>query len=619
MCLSRKGLYWGRGDDLLVRATTIGDWLIQEKDGIQLLRPNTDGTREYPLIKLHVGDQECGVALRSSTAGVHHTILPTPMNRKGRLVNANIPVFIVGDLNSLSPSDQKFYKETQLVNHIEKLVAMVEHPMLQELGKKLQRKFLTETISTVTEQEGSVVTKRKRRVEIDYQPMNILLSNDKNDKNKNKNKNNDNNEKQPPFVDLLASEDKKEIWHTVPTAVQEDYMHVQRMRLDAVLLRASSNVRVMRRGSIVSPCTEMLSDHLPVIVEIELETSKKRKKGHDQSHHGHDPYVSYKNVDQIGANIGESVADARGVCSRTPLCVGYNNMGWMKSSVSNVGKQKGMTLYVKRKHSVVLSPNLSVCTEGRICSWRVMVADHERELLQKREERRKSARTENQERWQREEKKFGTPVVAPKGKSCIETCALKQMACDVEGVETWNECDRLVSFFPCRNGCTLQRGALDAPAFDRENGGACIVGDVDETKVTCEGKHPRTERLCACGKAVRREIWSMAMESCGVTCARRGMVCEEDGFARVNECSVLSAMDPDVCGGTRCRVINVGERFVPVRETQVGMCFVDGSGEGGGGIEEGGGLCSEEYGATRERVCPCYALKRAMVDNEMSL
>ena len=262
-----------------------------------------------------------------------------------------------------------------------------------------------------------------------------------------------------------------------------------------------------------------------------------------------------------------------------------------------------------------LDPNLTMCTEERICSWRFMVAEHEKELLRQLKERRKNALIKHQEKWRMEEKKYGTPVVGDRGKSCDETCLNRSLACDVEGVQTWNECDRLMSFFPCRNGCTLQRGALDAPAFDRV-GGACVVGDVDETKVTCKGKHPKTERLCACGTAVRSEIWSMPMESCGVTCARRGMECEEDGFARVNQCSVLSALDPVVCGGTRCRVIEVGERFVPVRETQVGMCFVDGSGEGGGGIQEGGGLCSEEYGATRERVCPCYVLKRAMVDSE---
>ena len=68
-------------------------------------------------------------------------------------------------------------------------------------------------------------------------------------------------------------------------------------------------------------------------------------------------YILYKDVDQLGSDIGESVADARGVCSRTPSCVGYNHMGWMKSSVGNVHKLKGMSLYVKRKHSLQMYPS----------------------------------------------------------------------------------------------------------------------------------------------------------------------------------------------------------------------------------------------------------------------
>tara|TARA_B110000090_G_scaffold7060_3_gene7368 strand:+ start:24273 stop:27977 length:3705 start_codon:yes stop_codon:yes gene_type:complete len=73
--------------------------------------------------------------------------------------------------------------------------------------------------------------------------------------------------------------------------------------------------------------------------------------------HNNSGYILYKDVDQLGSDIGKSVADARGVCSRTPSCVGYNHMGWMKSSVGNVHKRKGMSLYVKRKHSLQMYPS----------------------------------------------------------------------------------------------------------------------------------------------------------------------------------------------------------------------------------------------------------------------
>jgi len=73
--------------------------------------------------------------------------------------------------------------------------------------------------------------------------------------------------------------------------------------------------------------------------------------------HNNSGYILYKDVDQLGSDIGKPVADARGVCSRTPSCVGYNHMGWMKSSVGNVHKRKGMSLYVKRKHSLQMYPS----------------------------------------------------------------------------------------------------------------------------------------------------------------------------------------------------------------------------------------------------------------------
>ena len=105
-----------------MRATTLGDWLMEEENGDTFVNPSK--TYVYPRVTMNVGEQECGLALRRSkgrgSGSRTRNRLPRPMNRKG--LDPRMPVFIVGDLNSLSPSDEKFYQESHLVEHIRNLI-----------------------------------------------------------------------------------------------------------------------------------------------------------------------------------------------------------------------------------------------------------------------------------------------------------------------------------------------------------------------------------------------------------------------------------------------------------------------------------------------------------------
>ena len=101
---------------------------------------------------------------------------------------------------------------------------------IHNLGVRLHNKFLVTKVLTTTTQnkKNKIIQETKKTTEIDYCPVKILLNSN--------------------FIDVLARTKKKDkntlveqIWHTVPTAVQEDYMHVQKMRLDAVLLRSTDN------------------------------------------------------------------------------------------------------------------------------------------------------------------------------------------------------------------------------------------------------------------------------------------------------------------------------------------------------------------------------------------
>ena len=132
-------------------------------------------------------------------------------------------------VNSLSPSDATFYQQSKLVSHIKSLMLRKEI-QIHNLGVRLHNKFLVTKVLTTTTQnkKNKIIKETKKTTEIDYRPVKILLNSN--------------------FIDVLARKKKndknnlvEQIWHTVPTAVQEDYMHVQKMRLDAVLLKSTDN------------------------------------------------------------------------------------------------------------------------------------------------------------------------------------------------------------------------------------------------------------------------------------------------------------------------------------------------------------------------------------------
>lgn len=69
--------------------------------------------------------------------------------------------------------------------------------------------------------------------------------------------------------------------------------------------------------------------------------------------HDDSEYIMYKDVDQIGFDIGGApIVSAREFCSKRRDCMAYNHMGWAKSSLNHVQSVRGVQLYVKRKHAL---------------------------------------------------------------------------------------------------------------------------------------------------------------------------------------------------------------------------------------------------------------------------
>jgi hypothetical protein len=183
------------------------------------------------------------------------------------------------------------------------------------------------------------------------------------------------------------------IWHTVPTAIQEDYMHLQQMRLDAVLYRRTPRAsngdqasregfHFFRQGSIVSPCSELLSDHLPVVVE----------------------------------------------------------MAW-RASPAEVSAGRD---------AAVAPPLTTACTEARICQWRDALNTHEENYYRKK---KIMLEIQHFEQWRAENLRYGPPVVGQRGESCDQVCQSNNQICDVFGLQALNNCDRLSEAFPCWRGC----------------------------------------------------------------------------------------------------------------------------------------------------------------------
>jgi hypothetical protein len=69
--------------------------------------------------------------------------------------------------------------------------------------------------------------------------------------------------------------------------------------------------------------------------------------------HEDSEYIMYKDVDQIGFDIGGApIVSAREFCSKRRDCMAYNHMGWAKSSLNHVQSVRGVQFYVKRKHAL---------------------------------------------------------------------------------------------------------------------------------------------------------------------------------------------------------------------------------------------------------------------------
>lgn len=174
-------------------------------------------------------------------------------------------------------------------------------------------------------------------------------------------------------------------------------------------------------------------------------------------------------------------------------------------------------------------------------------------------------------------------------------------------------------------------------------------------------------RLCSCVEKLQFDTLARIHESCEEACVRVGfekgsvnMKCDPTEFNRLNNCTYLTETFFPQCR-TKCRQIDIGEPFVPVRvatvpcwcwfvlycfvihivfkitelldtfvlnqsikpmtaftkslclllliqvhEREVGLCFVDGySLKRNVSFLATVDLCKEDYGSTRERLCSC--------------
>lgn len=117
------------------------------------------------------------------------------------------PLMLMGDLNTLSPYDEKIYMETLdiLLNH-----------------RKLSKKFL-------------------KNSQINNRPMEMLLKSG--------------------LKDLLAG---SKFQPTVPTSFNTDPMHTIKLRLDYMLANDALQKRIRTANVMIDPSTEAISDHYPI-------------------------------------------------------------------------------------------------------------------------------------------------------------------------------------------------------------------------------------------------------------------------------------------------------------------------------------------------------------------
>ena len=139
---------------------------------------------------------------------------------------------MMGDLNSLSKLDSKSYDESKLLKHIRGM-------RVKDTKDRLTKKFLKPSLNF------------REKYTIDYGAIEMFLN--------------------FGYVDFLgeANLKSKSFHHTVPTMLQVDYMHAQRMRLDYIIGNREFSKKYgscVNAHTMQSACSEILSDHLPILL-----------------------------------------------------------------------------------------------------------------------------------------------------------------------------------------------------------------------------------------------------------------------------------------------------------------------------------------------------------------
>ena len=142
------------------------------------------------------------------------------------------PLLVMGDLNSLSKLDSKSYDESKLLKHIRGM-------RVKDTKDRLTKKFLKPSLNF------------REKYTIDYGAIEMFLN--------------------FGYVDFLgeANLKSKSFHHTVPTMLQVDYMHAQRMRLDYIIGNREFSKKYgscVNAHTMQSACSEILSDHLPILL-----------------------------------------------------------------------------------------------------------------------------------------------------------------------------------------------------------------------------------------------------------------------------------------------------------------------------------------------------------------
>mmetsp|Transcript_21667 Transcript_21667/g.50652 ORF Transcript_21667/g.50652 Transcript_21667/m.50652 type:complete len:791 (+) Transcript_21667:45-2417(+) len=90
-------------------------------------------------------------------------------------------------------------------------------------------------------------------------------------------------------------------------------------------------------------------------------------------------------------------------------------------------------------------------------------------------------------------------IAAPQQTHCAGACQQIGMGCKPAYMDFVNNCEMLKQHFPCEAGCAHQVGK-ELPAYvtdmDQPTRQQCLVTFI--SKMTCDGHHPSTARLCAC-------------------------------------------------------------------------------------------------------------------------